>query len=435
MCHAGPCHWAHALLRDLVPPRLQVPLHLHKLAVKSFITRMARTDAAAPGPRLHPVRARAIAVALLCLLSGLTYLTARPVRQVYWAGGLSWLLVPVAACSASLESLQCMHGRGPCCQKLTWSGLAGPCRASKEVQFDLHVTVRQCESSHRNASYVEAEQQEPVLEADDAGDAAEGLDPADESSTLQHEQQAGEQGGAHAAANLDIHEDGSPLTAGGSAGQASGVPRLTKDLVQQHASEAGIIIVTWANLHFTDFVLNWVHHLDSIGVTAYLVGAMDAETAHVGLCCCCRALGIELASRPVLACPDLQLLLERSVHVFAMFEESATDTGLGTADFGWGTQKFHQMLSWSTVHRFGIAGGIAAVQLSTTPVSCVQGREKINLIHSFTELGFNVLISDVDTVWLRNPIPYMQQARDNFQLHGEEPPTCGVLCGLAVPRG
>ena len=39
----------------------------------------------------------------------------------------------------------------------------------------------------------------------------------------------------------------------------------------------------------------------------------------------------------------------------------------------------------------------------------MQGREKINLIYSFTKLGFDVLISDVDTVWLRNPIPYMRK--------------------------
>jgi hypothetical protein len=42
-------------------------------------------------------------------------------------------------------------------------------------------------------------------------------------------------------------------------------------------------------------------------------------------------------------------------------------------------------------------------------MSCLQGREKINLIYSFTKMGFDVLLSDVDTVWLRNPLPYMKQ--------------------------
>ena len=39
----------------------------------------------------------------------------------------------------------------------------------------------------------------------------------------------------------------------------------------------------------------------------------------------------------------------------------------------------------------------------------MQGREKINLIYSFTKMGFDVLISDVDTVWLRNPLPYVKK--------------------------
>ena len=49
-------------------------------------------------------------------------------------------------------------------------------------------------------------------------------------------------------------------------------------------------------------------------------------------------------------------------------------------DFGWGTPTFHKM-----------------------------GREKINLIHTFTGMGLNTVISDVDTVWLRDPILYMEK--------------------------
>jgi len=36
-----------------------------------------------------------------------------------------------------------------------------------------------------------------------------------------------------------------------------------------------------------------------------------------------------------------------------------------------------------------------------------QGREKINLIYTFTKMGHAILVSDVDTVWMRNPLPYM----------------------------
>jgi Nucleotide-diphospho-sugar transferase len=37
----------------------------------------------------------------------------------------------------------------------------------------------------------------------------------------------------------------------------------------------------------------------------------------------------------------------------------------------------------------------------------VQGREKIGLINTFTHLNFSILVSDVDTVWMRNPLPFM----------------------------
>lgn len=60
---------------------------------------------------------------------------------------------------------------------------------------------------------------------------------------------------------------------------------------------------------------------------------------------------------------------------------------------------------------------------------CLQGREKIHLIHLFTKMGFSVLLSDVDTVWLRNPLPYMKQAR-----HGKRGPGGALLVGLCRHR-
>lgn len=38
---------------------------------------------------------------------------------------------------------------------------------------------------------------------------------------------------------------------------------------------SGPVLVTWANLHYLDFVLNWVAHVRALGIRAYLVGAMD----------------------------------------------------------------------------------------------------------------------------------------------------------------
>ena len=53
-----------------------------------------------------------------------------------------------------------------------------------------------------------------------------------------------------------------------------------RELVQQVAAN-GCVIVTWANHHYLDFVLNWVHHLQLLGVTSYLVGAMDDALLQV----------------------------------------------------------------------------------------------------------------------------------------------------------
>ena len=66
-------------------------------------------------------------------------------------------------------------------------------------------------------------------------------------------------------------------------------------------------------------------------------------------------------------------------------------------DFGWGTPTFHKM-----------------------------GREKINLIYTFTNMGFDTLISDVDTVWTRNPIPYVEQVCSRPRCG--QPAPMGELC-------
>jgi hypothetical protein len=68
---------------------------------------------------------------------------------------------------------------------------------------------------------------------------------------------------------------------GAAGGGQAVVPLLSRDLARKHQRD-GIIIVTWANFHFFDFVLNWVHHMEQHGISNYLVGAMDAETGQVG---------------------------------------------------------------------------------------------------------------------------------------------------------
>jgi arabinosyltransferase len=38
----------------------------------------------------------------------------------------------------------------------------------------------------------------------------------------------------------------------------------------------------------------------------------------------------------------------------------------------------------------------------------MQGRKKIKLVQLFTEMNLTVIISDVDTVWMRNPFEYFK---------------------------
>lgn len=146
---------------------------------------------------------------------------------------------------------------------------------------------------------------------------------------------------------------GGATKSGGVAVKKGVVPRLSRELAHGYARD-GIIIVTWANFHFLDFTLNWVHHMQVHGITNYLVGAMDKETG--------------------------QALADRGLNVFAMYDTGSADTGLGTADFGWGTEAFHKM-----------------------------GRQKVDLARTFTDFGLDLCLCDVDTVWINDPTEYFER--------------------------
>ena len=113
--------------------------------------------------------------------------------------------------------------------------------------------------------------------------------------------------------------------------------QLTAELVD-HYAEDNVVMVTWANNHYYDFVSNWVRNVRKCGVSNFMVGAMDNEL--------------------------LAQLIDVEVPTFAM------QSGMITTDFGWGTLNFHKM-----------------------------GRKKIELIYLFTQMGFDILVSDVDTAW------------------------------------
>ncbi|KAL3613794.1 hypothetical protein CASFOL_041868 [Castilleja foliolosa] len=121
--------------------------------------------------------------------------------------------------------------------------------------------------------------------------------------------------------------------------------QLSKELVQQRVKD-NVVVVTFGNFAFMDFILTWVKHLSDMGVDNLLVGAMDTKL--------------------------LEALYWKGVPVFDM------GSHMSTIDVGWGSPTFHKM-----------------------------GREKVILIDSILPFGFELLMCDTDMVWLKNPLPYL----------------------------
>jgi len=139
-----------------------------------------------------------------------------------------------------------------------------------------------------------------------------------------------------------------PQTPGGPAPASLVDPsahRLTRALLASVALH-GAVVVTWANVGYADFVRNWVAHARGAGMTNFLVGALDDAL--------------------------LAALVAAATPCFAMH------AGLPEGDFGWGSASFHEM-----------------------------GRAKAGLVRAVNGLGFDVLVSDVDTAWLLNPFPLL----------------------------
>lgn len=65
--------------------------------------------------------------------------------------------------------------------------------------------------------------------------------------------------------------------------------RLTKTLVQERVKD-NIIIVTFGNYAFMDFILNWVEHLTDLGLSNLLVGEHLLLNFNLVLSCICLDL-------------------------------------------------------------------------------------------------------------------------------------------------
>ena len=64
-----------------------------------------------------------------------------------------------------------------------------------------------------------------------------------------------------------------------------------RERIQKVAAERdGVVMVTWANFKYLDFAMNWLAHMQNIGVTTYMIGAMDTDLLKVTLLLCLRVL-------------------------------------------------------------------------------------------------------------------------------------------------
>ena len=127
---------------------------------------------------------------------------------------------------------------------------------------------------------------------------------------------------------------------------------ITRALIREVAVD-DVVIVTWANHHYRDFAQFWVARLRALNLTNFMVGAMDEEL--------------------------YAYLVSDGVPTWHMGSKGI-DSKAVKRDFGWGSKNFHKM-----------------------------GRDKIRLIRDFTHAGVDVLISDIDVAWLRDPIPLFRR--------------------------
>ncbi|CAA6675161.1 unnamed protein product [Spirodela intermedia] len=157
--------------------------------------------------------------------------------------------------------------------------------------------------------------------------------------------------------------------------------RLTKEAAK-HRVKDNVLIVTFGNYAFMDFILTWVKHLTDVNVSNLLVGNV---TFYYPLCLPIRILpqrirGNELKELKVAffyltGAMDIKLLEAlywTGIPVYDM------GSHMKTIDVGWGSPEFHKM-----------------------------GREKVFLINSLLPFGYELLVCDTDMVWLKNPLPYL----------------------------
>ena len=141
--------------------------------------------------------------------------------------------------------------------------------------------------------------------------------------------------------------------------------KLTKELFGERVKD-NVIIVTFGNYAFMDFILTWVKHLTDLDLSNILVGELTL-TNNIYLCIIVKLLTLcYLRFIGAMDTKLLEALYWKGVPVFDM------GSHMSTVDVGWGSPTFHKM-----------------------------GREKVILIDSVLPFGYELLMCDTDMVWLK----------------------------------
>lgn len=103
------------------------------------------------------------------------------------------------------------------------------------------------------------------------------------------------------------------------------------------------------NHAFLNFALNWVYHLENLNISNFVIASLDAEA--------------------------FSTLASKDVHTFQIKTK-----GLEKEEAPWGSPSFHRL-----------------------------GRVRVCLIEALLHLDFDVVFSDVDVVFLRDPVNYFSR--------------------------
>mmetsp|Transcript_11756 Transcript_11756/g.19120 ORF Transcript_11756/g.19120 Transcript_11756/m.19120 type:complete len:863 (-) Transcript_11756:211-2799(-) len=146
--------------------------------------------------------------------------------------------------------------------------------------------------------------------------------------------------------------------------------RLTR-LAQLVSNEKNIAVVT-ANKGMHDLLINWLCYLRRLGLTNFLVFSVDPAHAQQ-----LAAMGIPVVS-------------QRNVTLNAASRNKFRF---------WGTVEYQKLIL-----------------------------ERTRFVHRVLQLGFNVLLGDIDAVWLKDPFPSLRPSdTDDFDIAGQR--DTDSLCG------